>query len=515
MRTRRFSPRTLLTIGVLALLAIAFLPTAGLADSDGPIAAAVVKVFATASAPDIKRPWQRASMESSSGSGVLLESGQVLTNAHVVSNAASIDVKLEGATERFPAKVAFIGHASDLALLVVDDADFFTNSRRLDFGAMPGVKDQVEVFGYPEGGESLSITAGVVSRIEIGSYAHSLTKLLLVQIDAAINPGNSGGPVVAGGRLVGIATQGLDDSQNIGYMVPIPMIRQFLKDAEDGRIDGPQSIGVAVQNLESPAHQSRSGLAPGETGALVRAVNHGSPAWGLIHPGDVIITVDGQRIANDLSVASDYGTRLDFAALLTEKQAGDEIRVRLVRDGKRLEKSIRLHPWHALVPGLNMSDIGRYRVFGGFVFQPLTADYLYTDLENADVGLMNVFQYQNVRTPERAEALILSQVLPSEASRGYFDWFDEIVGRVQGQTPRDLAHLNEIIDSATGRWLEIEMLSGFRFVLDLDEVKRTTPEILERFAIGADRSSQKATMLAEPSRGEKAASEALPASIAE
>lgn len=511
----RSHPRRFVAILLLAILPVVCLAATAVADSDRPLAAAVVKVFATASAPDIKRPWQRAKMESSSGSGVILESGQILTNAHVVANAVSIDVKLDGATERFPAKVAFIGHASDLALLAVDDDRFFEGSRPLDLGAMPRVKDQVEVFGYPEGGESLSITAGVVSRIEIGTYAHSLANLLLVQIDAAINSGNSGGPVVAAGRLAGIATQGLEDSQSIGYMVPLPVIRQFLKDAEDGRIDGPQNIGVDVQDLESPALQARHGLTPGETGALVRAVNHGSPAWGVIQPGDVITAIDGQAIANDLSVASEYGGRLDFAALLTEKQAGDAVRVRLVREGEQLDKSIRLDPWRSLVPGMNMSDAGRYRVFGGFVFQPLTADYLYTDIENADVGLLNVFQYQNVRTPERAEALILSQVLPSEASRGYFDWIDEIVARVQGQTPRDLAHLNEIIDSATGRWLEIEMLSGFRFVLDLEQARRSTPQILERFAIGADRSLQGTTLLAEPGGDEKASGEVFPASIAE
>jgi hypothetical protein len=108
-----------------------------------------------------------------------------------------------------------------------------------------------------------------------------------------------------------------------------------------------------------------------------------------------------------------------------------------------------------------------------------------------------VYQYQNLRTPERAEAIILSHVLPDEASRGYFKWYDEIVARVQGQVPRDLAHLNEIIDSATGQWLEIEMASNFRFVLDLEQSRRTTLESLERFAIGADRSPQRSAAVVE------------------
>jgi hypothetical protein len=204
-----------------------------------------------------------------------------------------------------------------------------------------------------------------------------------------------------------------------------------------------------------------------------------------------------------------------LSSLLSEKQAGDEVKVRVARGEQRLDMSLRLHPWRPLVPGLNSSDVARYRVFGGFVFQPLTADYLFIDLASADVGLMNVLLYQNVRTPERSEALILSHVLPSEASRGYFDVVDQIVARVQNQTPRDFAHLNEIIDSATGRWLEIEMMSGVRFVLDLEESRRATPEILERFAIKGDRSPQRETMIVERAGAVGTVAADLPASIGE
>jgi hypothetical protein len=251
-------------------------------------------------------------------------------------------------------------------------------------------------------------------------------------------------------------------------------------------------LGVGTQDLESPALRARCGLTGRETGALVMAVNHGAPAWEKLQSGDVILAIDGQPIANDLSVASPHGARLTWVALLSEKQADDPVKLRLVRNGERLETTVRLHPWQPLVPGPHMSDVTRYRIFGGAVFQPLTVDYLRIDPETADHALVALYQQGNLRTPARAEAIILSQVLPGEASRGYFEWFDEIVSRVQGQTPRDMAHLNEIIDSATGSWLEVEMASGARLVLDLDECRRATPEILERFAIAADRSPREA-----------------------
>jgi S1-C subfamily serine protease len=482
------------TLFAAALIGLQSLPV--VAAPAPAINKAVVKVFATASAPDLQRPWQRAGMASYVGSGVILESRMILTNAHNVAYGVSIDVKLEGATERYPAKVAFISHAADLALLTIDDPAFYAGSRHLDLGAMPAVQDEVEVFGYPEGGESMSITAGVVSRIEIGNYAHSMADLLLMQIDAAINPGNSGGPVVADGRIVGIATQVLKDSQSIGYVVPLPVIRQFLADTKDGEVHGPQALGVGTQNLESPAHRARHGLGPRETGVVVIAVNHGAPAWGVLEPGDVITAIDGQAVANDLSVASNYGVRMAWVGLLAEKQAGEMVDVRIVRDGQRRDVSIRLNPWERLVPGTHMSDVTRYRIFGGLVFQPLTLDYLFLDDENMDYELATIALQYNLRTPERAQVLILTNVLPGEASRGY-DGANLIIARVQGQIPRDLAHLNEIIDTATGQWLEIETYTTFRFVLDLEQARRTTPEILAKFAIGADRSPANATTLGE------------------
>ena len=294
--------------------------------------------------------------------------------------------------------------------------------------------------------------------------------------------------------------------------MPIPVIRQFLEDAEDGRIDGPPDIGVVTQDLESPAHRARYGLKPGETGALVVGVNHGSPAWGVIEPGDVITAIDREPIANDLTVASSYGVRLSWSCLVSQKQQGAELGIRLVRDQQRLERSIRLHSWRALVPGLHLGDPTRFRIFGGLVFQPLTADYLYIDLEYADVELMNLFRHRDLRTQEQAEVLFISQVLPGGASRGYLGSADEVVARVQGQTPRDLAHLNQIIDSANGRWLEIETPRGMRFVLDLEESRRTTPQIIERFAISSDRSPQGETMVGEGGAA-GSQSESLPASI--
>jgi S1-C subfamily serine protease len=106
---------------------------------------------------------------------------------------------------------------------------------------------QVHVLGFPVGGDEVSITEGVVSRVEVQSYSHSHSRALAVTVDAAVNSGNSGGPVVSclTGKLIGIAFQGYAGSsvENQGHMVPIPFVHHFLEGVHRGNPKLP-SLGM-------------------------------------------------------------------------------------------------------------------------------------------------------------------------------------------------------------------------------------------------------------------------------
>ena len=147
--------------------------------------------------------------KSSNGSGCFISGNRILTNAHVVSNSTFIQVRKYGQSKKVKARVLSISHESDLALLTVDDEDFFNDVKPLSLGNLPSVREKVTVYGFPLGGDTLSVTEGIVSRIEHRNYAHSSSYLLAGQIDAAINPGNSGGPVMVGSNIVGVVMQSL------------------------------------------------------------------------------------------------------------------------------------------------------------------------------------------------------------------------------------------------------------------------------------------------------------------
>jgi len=194
----------------------------------------VVKVMSTSDAPDYEQPWQTEGPDAAVGSGAIVmtpRGARVLTNAHVVQNQVFIEVRRYGKSRKFEAVVEGVGHVCDLALLKVKDSGFAKSSPVFPIGDLPVLGDRVSALGFPIGGERLSITEGVVSRIEIYPYEHSQRHLLAVQIDAAINSGNSGGPVVKDGEIVGIAFEALDEAENVGYMIGAPVVKHFLREA--------------------------------------------------------------------------------------------------------------------------------------------------------------------------------------------------------------------------------------------------------------------------------------------
>jgi S1-C subfamily serine protease len=131
----------------------------------------VVKVFSTMRYPDPFKPWTKQAPAEASGSGVVIEGKRILTNAHVVLYASQVQVQASAAGDKVPATVVAVAPGIDLAVLQLDDPTFFdTHPPVARASKLPHIKDAVLAYGFPTGGNSLSITKGIVSRIEFVSY---------------------------------------------------------------------------------------------------------------------------------------------------------------------------------------------------------------------------------------------------------------------------------------------------------------------------------------------------------
>ena len=279
-------------------------------DTDIDLLESVVKVFCVHTEPNYSLPWQRKRQVSSTSSGFLVAGPNnarwLLTNAHSVEYHSQVKVKRRGDDRKFIAQVLAISPECDIALLTVAEDEFWTGAQPIQLGSLPALQDSVYVVGYPLGGDTISVTSGVVSRIEVTIYSHGATELLGVQIDAAINSGNSGGPVFEGsGQCVGIAFQSYagSDVENIGWIIPTPVIHHFL---DDYLRNGPNTafpvIGMKWQRMESEALRSSFGMTKDQKGILIRSLAPTSQAAKILQPGDILQRFEGVNIACDGTV---------------------------------------------------------------------------------------------------------------------------------------------------------------------------------------------------------------------
>lgn len=450
----------------------------------------VVKIFATTQDPDYESPWQAKSPSRSTGSGVIIGPHRVLTGAHVVANATFLQIQQIAVPDKPVARVVAICHDADLALLEVPDVDLTANTDPVEFGDLPSLRDKVSVLGFPVGGEEISVTEGVVSRIEVQRYTHSQRRLLAVTVDAAINNGNSGGPAFIGQKMVGIAFQSLVDAENIGELVPMPLVRQFLEAVQHARPVQVPGLGIHTQNLENPELRRAKRLAEDQSGVLVTKVSYGSSAYGVIEPGDVLLGVDGLRIANNGTVQYRGRYRTRFSVVLCERHLGERMPVRLWRDGGALGREVTLRSKVDLVPRTEYGVEPTWFVYGGLVFQRLTRNFLTTWdrwWNNAPTEFLNAY-YIGERTEERQEVVVLSQILADDINVGYAPLYDEAVLTVNGVAPRDMAHFVELVDRAASL---VEIVTTRRGVAVLDPVRvaEAAPRILARYRIPRDRSA--------------------------
>jgi S1-C subfamily serine protease len=451
----------------------------------------VIRVFATSQDPDFDGPWQARTPSNSTGSAVVIGPGLLLTGAHVVANATFLQVQKPSHPDKAIATVKAVSHDCDLALLEVSEpADFLADIEPAEVGDMPLLRDEVAVIGYPVGGEEISITEGVVSRIEVQRYSHSQRHLLAVTVDAAINAGNSGGPVFGDGKVVGIAFQKLTGVDNIGEMVPPPIIRAFLDGVRTGKSPEIPALGITTQNLENPLLRRQLGLADTEHGVVVLHVDYGGSANGILEPRDVITSIDGMAIANNGTVQymDRYRTRYDV--VLGHRYIGDTVALGIKRGGQATTVQIELRRWAPLVPRSLYDQPPKYFVYGGLVFQPLTRDYLTTWdkwWNKAPKEFLNYY-YLGYRSEQQHEVVILTQILADEINVGYGHLYNEAIATLDGRCPRDIEDFVARLSASRGV-VELTTTSGGVIMLDADEVRRATPRILTRYHIPRDRTA--------------------------
>ena len=301
------------------------------------------------------------------GSGFVVDQqGHIITNAHVVEGADSVEVSFDETGTSVPAEIKGVDTSTDIAVLKVDPSDVKGGVTPVPLGDSSDVEvgDPVIAIGNPFG-YSRTVTTGIVSGLQRQIQApNGFTIPDVIQTDASINPGNSGGPLLDGnGRVIGInsqlATGGGQGSVGIGFAVPVNNAKKLLPDLKAGEKIERAYLGVQMQGVNQQLAEDLN--LPVDHGALIASVTPDGPAEDAGLRGGRTETTDGVAAGGDLIVAVDGKEMADEDAVATAiaaHQPGDKVEIEYYRGDDKKTVTVELTKRPASAESAAPSDEG-------------------------------------------------------------------------------------------------------------------------------------------------------------
>ena len=457
--------------------------------ANDPIRDAVVKIQTTQLSPDYQRPWAKASPKKSGGSGVIIDVGElhVLTNAHVVRFASQIYVQPNLTTDKFAAEIIAIAPGIDLALLKIKKPGILKEHSALPLAdELPSTKDTVSVYGFPIGGNDLSVTEGIVSRIEFSQYYFGDFGTR-IQVDAALNPGNSGGPAVVGDQIVGLVFSGIRNADNIGYLIPAQEIRMFLDDVRDGSYLGKPKLFERVQVAENDALRHRLNLESDTTGVIVTKPYREESSYPL-KQWDLITHVGPHNIDNQGLVQLRDDLRLRFDYFLPKLAEEGQITLTIVRAGEELILQVPFEYEREMLLPRAKYNYPEYAIYGPLVFTTATLE-IGQGVARSSRGLALLASRQSPLIsrlmdkpafPEEQLVIVPTGMFSHPINKGYSSPAFNVVSHVNDEPVKNLAHLVELLRDFSDEYIEFTFAGqNETLVFRHDEILASNEMILE------------------------------------
>ena len=467
-------------------IAIGCVFTSTVSSARDEIRDSVVKLHVTQRSPNWQCPWMKDNPVELSGSGVIIDGNRILTNAHVVLHASQILLQADQSNVKIPGDVQFIAPDLDLAVVTARDKSFFKNRKPLDLATgIPHLKETVNVYGYPKGGDQLSVTEGIVSRIEYATTEFG-GAILRIQIDAALNPGNSGGPAIINGKIAGLAFGGFYQADNIGYLIAAEDIRYFLDDIADGIYNGkPNLHDVVLLNASNSTLRENLGLKGNMDGILVRDRLTSSEKCPLKR-WDVLMAIGDHPIDRMGLVRVSDEFRLDFSYFIPKLAVNGKVPMAILRDGRTqyLDVPVSAKPDHLMPFVANGKP--RYFIHGPMVFMPMTQE-LANNLSTPEgeyflrycINPILSRQYDVQRFPDEELVVLGQRLFPHDISKGYEHNAFALVETINKVKVKNFNHAVKLIRDARGKYLTIGLCGRYNLlVFNRQELLDVTEEIL-------------------------------------
>lgn len=447
----------------------------------------LVKIEVTRKQFEYYQPWNQRNRQVQKF-GIVTGSREILTPAEYLSDQTLVRLQKNGRGKWWIGKVIWVDHPANLALLTVEDDAFWTDLKPVELNGEMPADGSLQLIKWNNGvieNRKAAFMRFLVEESQTSGISH-------VQFKANVDlqGGGWGEPLVSGSHVVGIATEQIE---NVCTVIPSSFIQAIL-DAHRGVYRGLGYFHFYWERAENTVSLEQLGLKGDPRGIFViRVPDMPDGSQPVLKPRDVILQIDGF----DIDIQGDYNDP-EFGYLLLEnlatrrKWAGDDIRMKILRDGKEMHVTYRLPKYEYAnwqVPFQSFDQEPDYFIMGGLVFQPLTCAYLRswgTDWKRRAPFRLNYFT-ANEASKERPSVVILSQVLPDNYNIGYQEQKYLVVEKVNG---RDITQLTDLLDAfknPVGSYHVIEFKKSNelrRMVLAAGDPERAaTRRVLEHYGI--------------------------------
>lgn len=409
----------------------------------------VVEISVTYQSFDEDRPWSKVNPQVRTGMAVVVDGPFLLTTAQMVRYATLIEVDKHGASGSTEARLVHVDPEIDLALLSISDTSFWADLRPVKLAGEVPTEGTVSSVRWNN--NQLEVSASRVGRLQVedswmGSFRYPV---LLLTTD--FEGGGWSEPVFNDGLFLGL-TISMDGKKS--RVLPIDLIAPYLKMSRDpASYRGFTRLGLMVQANEDPAQAAFLGLTGKPRGLMIRQIPSGSPAEGILKPGDLILNIDGHAIDGAGFYQHPRYGRLSYAGIIGLHTVGEILKVEVLRDKKTLTMDLPLRPFPAsaqLIPLRRYDQPPPFLITGGLVFREFDVEYLRTwgneYMNKAPQSLVSVYFLEDaLQTPSRKKVVLLQGVLPDDFNIGYQDLADDILTDVNGRPVDSIVSLEEAL----------------------------------------------------------------------
>ena len=447
----------------------------------------VVRIEVTSKQFDYYQPWNQRSKRVQKV-GIVTGSREILTPAEYLSNETLARVQKNGRGKWWIGKLMWVDYPANLAVVTVDEDSFWSDLEPVILDGKMPEDGSLHLVNWNDGvleSRKAAFMRFVVEESETGAINH-------VQFKANVDLEGAGWgePLVSDSHVVGIATR---QAGNICTVTPASFIRA-VKEAHRGTYRGLGYFHFYWQPAENTASLEYLGLKGEPRGVLViRVPERLDGIAPVLQPRDVILEIDGFQI----DIQGDYNDP-DYGYLMLEnlatrnKWAGDNVQLKILREGKEMNVTYRLPKYEYtnwLVPSESFDQEPDYFIIGGLVFQSLTTDYLRawgTEWQRRAPFRLNYYTSEEA-TKERPSLVILSQVLPDNYNIGYQEQRYLVVEKINDRPIRRLTDLTDAFQNPVGNYHIIDFKKGNelqRIVLAAGAEERSaTRRVLERYGV--------------------------------